>query len=174
MRVGGNSPLQYVSVVLIPSSSHQVKESEGLGEESVTQSDCEGLKGEGDLLSCPHYPLQGLANWEGAIPEPDSDSAAQDALDSPSVGSGEDGGWDCASLSLHRKYRCCWAFFAIALVLRDQVRFSTKWTPRNLVPLTISMEPSMYSGEWSLRALLESTTISFVLSTFRDRLLTLH
>lgn len=62
VRVGGNSPLQYVSVVLIPSSSHQVKETDGLGEEAVTQTGCEGLKDEGDLLSCPHYPLQGLAH----------------------------------------------------------------------------------------------------------------
>ncbi|KAK3507124.1 hypothetical protein QTP70_007819 [Hemibagrus guttatus] len=38
-----------------------------------------------DLLSCPHYPLQGLAIQHGAIPEPDSDAAAQDALSGPSV-----------------------------------------------------------------------------------------
>lgn len=34
--------------------------------------------------------------------------------------------------------------------------------------------PSMFREEWSVCDLLKSTTISFVLSTFRDRLLTLH
>ncbi|KAK3508631.1 hypothetical protein QTP70_000917 [Hemibagrus guttatus] len=63
----------------------------------------------------------------------------------------------------------------LELVLSDQVKFSARCTPRNLVLLTISTgDPSMYSGEWSLCALLKSTTISLVLSTFRDRLLALH
>lgn len=52
------------------------------------------------------------------------------------------GGGICAILSLRRKYRRCCAFFAffffLVLVLRDQVRFSARWTPRNLVLLTTS------------------------------------
>ncbi|KAI4890330.1 hypothetical protein NFI96_018353, partial [Prochilodus magdalenae] len=47
-----------------------------------------------DLLSCPHYPLQGLAIRCGAVPKPGSDAAAQDALDGSSVEGGEDGRWE--------------------------------------------------------------------------------
>ncbi|KAK3542575.1 hypothetical protein QTP86_030520 [Hemibagrus guttatus] len=49
-------------------------------------------EGEKDLYSCPHYPLQGLAIQDGAIPKPGSDAAAQDTLDGPSVEHGQDGG----------------------------------------------------------------------------------
>ncbi|KAK3556306.1 hypothetical protein QTP70_007130 [Hemibagrus guttatus] len=44
-----------------------------------------GERESNDLLSCPHYPLEGLAIRDGAIPKPGSDAAAQDALDGPSV-----------------------------------------------------------------------------------------
>ncbi|MCJ8746795.1 hypothetical protein PDJAM_G00145890 [Pangasius djambal] len=54
-----------------------------------------------DLLSCPHYPLQGLAI--GAISKLGCDAATQDALDSPSVEYGEDGGGRWAFLRLRRK-----------------------------------------------------------------------
>ncbi|KAI4904369.1 hypothetical protein NFI96_007938, partial [Prochilodus magdalenae] len=47
-----------------------------------------------DLLSRPHYPLQGLAIRCGAVPKPGSDAAAQDALDGSSVEGGEDGRWE--------------------------------------------------------------------------------
>ncbi|KAK3526873.1 hypothetical protein QTP86_000838 [Hemibagrus guttatus] len=40
-----------------------------------------GKRDSDDLFSCPHYPLQGLAVRHGAISEPGSDAAAQDALD---------------------------------------------------------------------------------------------
>ncbi|KAK3566848.1 hypothetical protein QTP86_004547 [Hemibagrus guttatus] len=52
-----------------------------------------GKRDSDDLLSCPHYPLQGLAIRDDAIPEPGSDAAAQDALDGPSVEGGQDGRW---------------------------------------------------------------------------------
>ncbi|KAK3548412.1 hypothetical protein QTP70_012736 [Hemibagrus guttatus] len=39
-----------------------------------------------------HIFLQGLAIRDGAVPEPGSDAAAQDALDGPSVEHGQDGG----------------------------------------------------------------------------------
>ncbi|KAK3532260.1 hypothetical protein QTP86_013900 [Hemibagrus guttatus] len=51
-----------------------------------------GKRDSNDLLSCPHYPLQGLAIRDGASPKPGSDAAAQDALDGPSVEHGQDWG----------------------------------------------------------------------------------
>ncbi|KAI4876133.1 hypothetical protein NFI96_006951 [Prochilodus magdalenae] len=50
-----------------------------------------GKRDTDDLLSCPHYSLQGLAIRCGAVPKPGSDAAAQDALDGSSVEGGEDG-----------------------------------------------------------------------------------
>ncbi|KAI4889916.1 hypothetical protein NFI96_015491 [Prochilodus magdalenae] len=44
-----------------------------------------GKRDTDDLLSRPHYPLQGLAIRCGAVPKPGSDAAAQDALDGSSV-----------------------------------------------------------------------------------------
>ena len=85
------------------------------------------------------------------------------------------GGGRLAFLSLLRKWRLCWAFFTVEQVFRDQVNFSARWTSRNFVFITISTgEPWMFSGSWSLCAFRKSTTISLVLSIFRDRLLTLH
>ena len=109
----------------------------------------------------------------GAVSESGSDAATQEALYSPSVESGENGRW--AFLSLLRKWRCFWAFFTEEPVFRHQVMFSARWTPRDFVFFTVSTgEPWMFSGSWSLCALRKSTTISMVLSIFRDRLLTLH
>ncbi|KAI4893209.1 hypothetical protein NFI96_008965, partial [Prochilodus magdalenae] len=53
-----------------------------------------GKRDTDDLLSCPHYPLQGLAIRCGAVPKPGSAAAAQDALDGSSVEGGEDGRWE--------------------------------------------------------------------------------
>ncbi len=48
-------------------------------------------------------------------------------------------------------------------------------TPRNLVLLTLStVAPLMVRGAYRECTLLKSTTISFVFSTFRERLLSLH
>ncbi|KAK3570693.1 hypothetical protein QTP86_025020 [Hemibagrus guttatus] len=44
-----------------------------------------GKRDSDDLLSCLHYPLQGLAIRDVAIRKPDSDTTAQDALDGPYV-----------------------------------------------------------------------------------------
>ena len=126
-----------------------------------------------DLFSCPHHSLQILMVQSGAVSESGSDAATQEALYSPSVESGENGRW--AFLSLLRKWRCFWAFFTEEPVFRHQVMFSARWTPRDFVFFTVSTgEPWMFSGSWSLCALRKSTTISLVLSIFRDRLLTLH
>ena len=72
-----------------------------------------------------------------------------------------------AFLSLLRKWRRCWSFFMVEQVFRDLVMFLARWTPRN-------EEQWMSSGSWSLCDLRKSTTISLVLSKFRDRLLILH
>ncbi|KAK3573016.1 hypothetical protein QTP86_012248 [Hemibagrus guttatus] len=53
-----------------------------------------GKKDSDDLLSCPHYPLQGLAIRDSAIPKTGSDAANQDGLDGPSGESGQDGRWE--------------------------------------------------------------------------------
>ncbi|XP_051996094.1 uncharacterized protein LOC127653445 isoform X3 [Xyrauchen texanus] len=53
-----------------------------------------GKRNPDDLLSCPHYPLQGFAVRNGASPKPGSDAVAQDALNSPSIECSEDGGWE--------------------------------------------------------------------------------
>ncbi|KAI4880214.1 hypothetical protein NFI96_018741 [Prochilodus magdalenae] len=94
-----------------------VKESDGLGKEAAAYSGCVGpdtsvpfsrwrvktcgvnvrdggKRDTSDLLSCPHYPLQGLAIRCGAVPKPGSAAAAQDALDGSSVEGGEDGRWE--------------------------------------------------------------------------------
>ncbi|KAI4886561.1 hypothetical protein NFI96_005076, partial [Prochilodus magdalenae] len=47
-----------------------------------------------DLLSRPHYLLQGLAIRCDAVPKPGSDAIAQNALDGSSVEGGEDGRWE--------------------------------------------------------------------------------
>ncbi|KAK3552348.1 hypothetical protein QTP86_011179 [Hemibagrus guttatus] len=78
-----------------------VEEPDWLREETVTQSGCDflsrrqegeegvcvracgvhvhdrGERDSDDLLSCPHYPLQGLAIRDGAIPEPGSDAVSE-------------------------------------------------------------------------------------------------
>ena len=68
-----------------------------------------------------------------AVSEPGSDAATQEALNSPSVESGENGVWGWAFLSRLRKWRRCWAFLTVEPVFRDQVKFSARWTPRNCV-----------------------------------------
>ena len=118
-----------------------------------------------DCFSRPHHSLQVLAVQLGAVSEPGGDAATQEALYSPSVESGENGEWEVGLLSLLRKWRRCRASFTVEPVLRDQVMFSARWTPRYLVFFTISTgEPWMFNGSWSLCALLTSTTISLVLS----------
>ncbi|KAI4885857.1 hypothetical protein NFI96_023183, partial [Prochilodus magdalenae] len=52
-----------------------------------------GKRDTNDLLSRPHYSLQGLAFQYSVVPTPGSDAAAQDALDGSSVEGGEDGRW---------------------------------------------------------------------------------
>ncbi|KAI4890379.1 hypothetical protein NFI96_029125, partial [Prochilodus magdalenae] len=74
------------------------------GESSSGSSSCDsacgvnvrdgGERDTDDLLSCPHYPLQGLVIRCDAVPKPGSDAAAQDALDGSSVECGEDGRWE--------------------------------------------------------------------------------
>lgn len=64
-----------------------------------------------DPLCCPHYPVQGLAVSDTALPKPDNETAAEDAFDGTSVEHGKDGregGWP-AFFSLHSKWRRCWA-----------------------------------------------------------------
>lgn len=56
------------------------------------------------------------------------------------------------------------------VVFRVQMRSSVRWTPRNLVLLTISpAESLMWNGVWTVWAFLNST-VFFVLFTFRSRL----
>ena len=60
-------------------------------------------------------------------------------------------------------------------VLVVQERSSETCTPRNLVLLTLFIAaPLMVRGGCRVCALLKSTTISLVFSTFRERLLCLH
>ncbi|KAI4894998.1 hypothetical protein NFI96_032189 [Prochilodus magdalenae] len=66
-----------------------------------------GKRDTADLLSCPHYSLQGLAIRCGAVPKPGSDAAAQDALDGSSVEGGEDGS-KITVISLWVEIRVCW------------------------------------------------------------------
>src|SRR4029434_8279473 len=78
-------------------------------------------------------------------------------------------------LSLRRKWRRRWAFFASDAELVAQERSSLMCSPRKLVLLTRSTAaPSMVSGGCSVWLFLKSTTISFVLLIFSRRLLSLH
>ncbi len=64
---------------------------------------------------------------------------------------------------------------AISSPVLVQERSSVMCTPRNLVLLTLStVAPLMVRGACRECTLLKSTTISFVFSTFRERLLSLH
>jgi len=93
---------------------------------------------------------------------PHSDAAGQDALSGSTVEGIHDGDW-------------CWAFLASDAMLLPQERSSVRCTPRNLVLLTLSTaSPFMVSGGWWVGALRKSTTNSFVFSTLRERLLSLH
>ncbi|KAK3570045.1 hypothetical protein QTP86_009590 [Hemibagrus guttatus] len=82
-----------------------------------------GKRDSNDLLSCPHYPLQGLAIPHGAIPELGSDAAAQDALDGPSVEGGQDWRW---KMSLPQPSQEVETLLVMELVLSDQVRSSAR------------------------------------------------
>lgn len=62
-----------------------------------------GKRDSSDLLGCPHCLIQDLVIQDGAIFKPDSDTAAQDAFDRPSVECCEDGSGRWAILSLHRE-----------------------------------------------------------------------
>jgi len=74
--------------------------------------------------------------------------------------------------SSRRKYRLCWAFFVMCLVFRVHVKLSVMCTPRNFVLWTISTgRLLMHSGVRLGGVRLKSMTSSFVLSTLRDRLL---
>lgn len=85
------------------------------------------------------------------------------------------GGGSLALFSLHRKWMYGWAFLTRKVVLRVQERSSVMCTPRNLELLTLStVVPFMCSGKWSAWILLKSTIITLVLSTLRDRLLSLQ
>uniref|UniRef100_A0A3B1K9L0 Uncharacterized protein n=1 Tax=Astyanax mexicanus TaxID=7994 RepID=A0A3B1K9L0_ASTMX len=86
-------------------------------------------------------------------------AAAQDAHNGPSIESVEDGWRETGLSQLPEEVETLLAFLAVELVFRVQVRLSAKWTPRNLVLLTISTEdPSMLSGEWVCCASPESKT----------------
>lgn len=74
-----------------------------------------------------------------------------------------------------RECRLCWAFLVREVVLVVHVSSLVMCSPRNLVLSAISTaQPLMLSGECAGHVFLKSTLISFVLSTFRDRLLWLH
>ncbi len=134
-----------------------------------------GERDTNDLLSCSHYPLKGLAaeRIAGAIPH--SDAASQNALDGASVEGAHDGGQGSGSSEFAEEVETLLCFLASAAVLLVQERSSVMCTPRNFVLLTLStVAPLMVRGACWVCTLLKSTTISFVLSTFRERLLSLH
>lgn len=85
------------------------------------------------------------------------------------------GGGRRVFFSLHRKWRHCWAFLVMVVGLSVQVRLCDMYTPRNFMLLTVlTAEPLMWSGVQVAGLLLKSPTISFVFSTFKDRLLSQH
>ncbi len=127
------------------------------------------------LLSCSHNPLKGLAAGRVAGAIPHSDAASQNALDGASVEGVHDGGRGSGSFEFAQEIETCCAFLASAAVLLVQERSSVMCTPRNLVLLTLStVAPLMVRGACWVCTLLKSTTISFIFSTFRERLLSLH
>ncbi len=128
-----------------------------------------------DLLSCSHYPLKGLAAGCVAGTIPHSDAARQNALNGASVEGTHDGGRGSGSSEFAEEVETLLCFLGQCAVLLVQERSSVMCTPRNLVLLTLStVAPLMVRGACREYTLLKSTTISFVFSTFRDRLLSLH
>ncbi len=134
-----------------------------------------GERDTNDLLSYSNYPLKGLAAGRVAGAIPHSDAASQDALDGASVESAHDGGRGSGSSEFAEEVETLLCFLGSAAVLLVQERSSVMCTPRNLVLLALAtVAPLMVRGACLVCTLLKSTTISFVFSTFRERLLTLH
>lgn len=111
-----------------------------------------------DLLSGPHSPPQGLVILNITIPIPGHDAAIENARYSPLQNVVKTEGRRCALLSHCRKYKGCWAFLVMELVLRVH-----DVNNKVLMHWTISTEePLMFSGAWSCHAFLNPSLLFYL------------
>lgn len=124
----------------------------------------EGERGSTDLLSCPHYAMEGLAAGCGVGSVPHSDAAGQDALYGSLCRTGT---WWGLKLWLFSAYR---GSRDIGELSWPGMRWCWSGRGPQWRALTLSTAASLMLGEgcW-VGALLMSTKISFVLSIFRER-----
>ncbi len=119
--------------------------------------------------------LKGLAAGRVAGAIPTSDAASQDALNGASVESAHDGGRGFGSSEFAEEVETLLCFLGqcCSVVSPGEVLCDVH-TQKLGAARSPTVAPLMVRGACWVCALLKSTTISFVFSTFRERLLTLH
>lgn len=127
------------------------------------------------MLSILCHPLEGLS-FRRAAAEPGDGEASQGTLNSTSVEGAESGGGQAKLLESPQENSLLWTALTAVVMWVVHVRSSLMCTPRNLKEAAISTSnPLMYNRRELLTLqFLKSMTISLVLQTLRESLLSWH